>query len=232
MTRPHQSAAASARIELMQSQRRGDPSPSPPVRAVVFDIGGVLERVGPPLWLDAWRARLGLNEPEFDAALARVDPDDLVETGGLSEAEMRASYAEALGLSAAEADELMADIWDWYCGELDEELVAYVRGLRPRVKTGILSNSADGARREEAHRYGFPELVDDIVYSHEVGLAKPDPAIFSLTCTRLGVEARETVFVDDVAANVESANRAGFHAVLHKSTAATVAAIDALIGAR
>jgi HAD superfamily hydrolase (TIGR01509 family) len=213
----------------MCSQRRGDPSPSEPVRAVVFDIGGVLEHVGPPLWLDTWRARLGLSEPEFDEALARVDPDELVETGGLSEAQMRASYADALGLSDAEADELMTDVWDWYCGELDEDLVAYVRGLRPQLKTGILSNSADGARREETRRYGFPELVDDIVYSHEVGLAKPNPAIFFLTCARLGVEAKQTVFVDDIAANVESANRAGLHAVLHKSTAATIAAIDALI---
>jgi putative hydrolase of the HAD superfamily len=202
------------------------------VRAVVFDVGGVLEHVGAPLWLDTWRARLGLSEPEFEAALARVDPDDLVETGGLSEAQMRASYADALGLSAEEADELMADVWDWYCGELDEDLVAYVRGLRPRLKTGILSNSADGARREETRRYGFPELVDDIVYSHEVGLAKPDPAIFSLTCARLDVAAEKTVFVDDVAANVESANRAGLQGVLHESTAATIAAIDALIAAR
>jgi FMN phosphatase YigB (HAD superfamily) len=37
------------------------------------------------------------------------------------------------------------------------------------------------------------------------------------------------VFVDDIAANVESANRAGLQAVLHKSTAATIAAVDALI---
>jgi HAD superfamily hydrolase (TIGR01509 family) len=214
----------------MRSQRQGDPSPSAPLRAVVFDVGGVLEHVGPPLWLDAWRARLGMSEPEFDAALERVDPDELVATGGVSEAEMRASYADALGLSAAEADELMADVWDWYCGELDEELAAYVRGLRPQLKTGILSNSADGARREETRRYGFPGLVDDIVYSHEVGLAKPDPAIFSLACARLGVEVGETVFVDDIAANVEGANRAGLHAVLHQSTSATIAAIEGLVG--
>ena len=195
------------------------------VREVIFDVGGVLERVGPPEWLDAWRRRLGLGEPELEAALARVDPDGLAETGAFSEAEMRASYAEALGLSATEADELMADLWDWYCGALDEQLVDYVRSLRPRLKTGILSNSADGARREEASRYGFPELVDEIVYSHEVGLAKPDPAIYRLACERLAVEPLETVFVDDVAANVEGAGRLGLHAVLHRSTAATIAAV-------
>ena len=201
-----------------------------PIRAVIFDVGGVLERISPPLWADAWRRRLGLGEPEFEAALARVDPDDLVETGGISEAEMRNAYAEALGLSAAEADELMADVWDWYCGELDQQLVAYARSLRPRLATGILSNSADGARREEARRHRLPELVDDVVYSHEVGLAKPDPAIYELACERLGVEPAEAAFVNDVAANVEAANRLGLHGVLHRSTAATIAAVDALRG--
>ena len=201
------------------------------VRAVIFDVGGVLERVGPPLWADAWRRRLGFGEHEFEAALARVDPGRLAETGGFSEAEMRAAYAEALDIAAAEVDELMADVWDWYCGELDERLMAYVGGLGTRFRTGILSNSADGARREEARRYGFPELVDDIVYSHEVGLAKPDAAIYRLACERLAVEPTETVFVDDVAANVEGASRVGLHAVLHRSTAATIAAVDSLIDA-
>ncbi|MDP9397975.1 MAG: hypothetical protein M3Q22_06060 [Actinomycetota bacterium] len=66
-------------------------------------------------------------------------------TGGISEGQMRRRYVDLLGLSTQEADELMADIWDWYCGELDETLVAYVRALRPPLKTAILSNSGDGA---------------------------------------------------------------------------------------
>ena len=142
---------------------------------------------------------------------------------------MRLSYGEALRLSATQVDELMADIWDWYCGELDEQLVDYVRTLRGRVWTGILSNSADGARREESRRYGFPELVDDIVYSHEVGLAKPDRAIFQLACMRLGVHPVETVFIDDLAANVDGATSAGLHAVRHESTQATISAVDTLL---
>ncbi len=199
------------------------------IRAVVFDMGGVLERVGPPTWAEAWRGRLGLTQREFDLAVAGVDPDGLGQTGGFSEAQMRLSYGEALRLSATQVDELMADIWDWYCGELDEQLVDYVRTLRGRVWTGILSNSADGARREESRRYGFPELVDDIVYSHEVGLAKPDRAIFQLACMRLGVHPVETVFIDDLAANVDGATSAGLHAVRHESTQATISAVDTLL---
>ena len=199
------------------------------VTAAVFDVGGVLERVGPPAFLDDWRVRLGRTQHDFDRAIEQVDPHGLLETGGMSEGQMRRRYAELLGLSAEETDELMADIWDWYCGELDEMLVAYVRALRPALKTAILSDSGDGARREEQWRYGFPDLVDDIVYSHEVGLAKPDSAIFRLTCERLAVEPEQVVFVDDLPVNVESAARLGMQALLHVDTARTIASLDALV---
>jgi epoxide hydrolase-like predicted phosphatase len=199
------------------------------VEAVIFDVGGVLERVGAPAWERTWQVRLGLTQAEFDAAIGRVDPDGLAETGELSEGELRARFAEALRLTRAEAGELMADVWDWYCGELDEELVAYVRSLRPRIKTAILSNSADGARREESRRYDLPSLVDDVVYSHEVGLAKPDPAVFVLTCDRLGVPPARTVFVDDAQANMDAAAVLGLLVVLHRDTGETIAAVKALI---
>lgn len=201
------------------------------IRAVLFDIGDVLEIVGPPTFLDTWRDRLGLSPDAFDAATAGVDPDGRAGVGAVTEAQVRQRYAVALGLTAVQADELMADVWDWYCGRLDDELVAFVRTLRPRVRTGIVSNSSDGARREEQRRYGFEDLVDDIVYSHEVGIAKPDPAIFRLACDRLGVAPAEAVFVDDVPGHVAAAAELGMHGVLHRRTPETIAAVDALLRA-
>ncbi len=200
------------------------------IRAVAFDIGGVLERVGDlNAWLGGWRQRIGMDVAEFGDRLSSVDPRGLIGTGGMSEAEFRQGYVEAFGFSAAETDEFMAAMWDWYCGELDTELVEFVRGLRPAYRTGIISNSADGARREEQARYGFEELVDDIVYSHEVGLAKPDPRIYELACQRLEVQPAELVFLDDVPYCVEGAAAVGIHALLHRSTPESIAAITAAL---
>ena len=200
------------------------------IKAVAFDIGGVLERVGDlDAWLDRWRLRLGLDRAVFDARLGKVDPRGLIGTGEMTEAAFRAGYQDTFGLSDADADDFMAQMWEWYCGELDTELVAFARGLRPAYTTGIISNSADGARREEQARYGFEQLVDHIVYSHEVGLVKPDPRIYELACERLGVAPDELVFVDDLQLCIDGANALGVHGVLHRMTPATIAAVQALL---
>lgn len=201
------------------------------IRAVGFDIGSVLERIDPIEELhDRWRTRLAMTGPDVDAALASVDPDGLAETGGLTEAQYLGQYAAALGLSQAQRAEFTADLWDWYCGELDTGLVAYAASLRPRVRTGILSNSADGARREEQARYGFEQLVDVIVYSHEAGVAKPDPRAFLLLCDELGVRPDELAFLDDVPGHIDAARALGIHGIVHVSTPASIAAIEDLLG--
>ena len=202
------------------------------IGAVIFDIGGVLERVGDA---DAelgavWRQRLGLGQAAFDARMARVDPDMLNQVGRMSESGFRERCATALGLSRDQADAFMADMWDWYCGELDQELMAFAASLRPRVATAIISNSADGARREEIARYAFDAVFDPIIYSHEVGLAKPDPAIFELACAQLGLAPEETIFLDDYPGHVAAAQALGMHAIVHVSTPQTIAAVSELLG--
>ncbi len=205
-----------------------------PIRAVVFDIGGVLERVDDyeSVLSAAWRERLGMSPAEFMAALAAIDPDGVSETGQMSESEWADRSATCLGLSPAQLREFVADVWDWYCGELDAELMAFAASLRTRLRTAIISNSADGARREELARYAFDEIFDPIIYSHEVGVAKPDPAIFELATSLLGVAPPEMIFVDDVPGHVDAASSLGIHAIQHRTTAETIAEINSLLASR
>ncbi|MGZ4472865.1 MAG: HAD family hydrolase [Nocardioidaceae bacterium] len=204
-----------------------------PVRALVFDVGGVLEVVDddawPQTWVHRWRTHVGLTEAAFAEAMAAHEPLGDMATGQATEAEFRALYAAVLGLDDATADRMMREMWDAYCGRLDEPLCAFVATLRPSYITAILSNSADGARREEQARYGFEQLVDLVLYSHEVGVAKPDPAVYALTCERLGVRPEEVLLLDDVPANVEAARELGWHALLHTDTARSVREITALL---
>ena len=204
------------------------------IKAVVFDIGGVLERVDddswPERWVQRWEDRLGLVSGALAAGMAEHAPTGSVVTGEVSEAQMRERYTRALGLDDATADQMMADMWDAYCGELDVELRDFFAGLRPNYIIAILSNSADGARREEQRRHGFEDLVDTIIYSHEAGLAKPDPAIYHLTCERLGVEPGEVVFLDDNEPNVVAARELGWHCVVHRTTPESILALNEILG--
>jgi epoxide hydrolase-like predicted phosphatase len=201
------------------------------ILAVVFDIGGVLERVDDPDEVIGrkWRTRLGLTDDEYAAAIQSVDPDQRNQVGQMSEDEYRRRCVAALNLTPDQADEFIADIWDWYCGELDAELHAFARSLRPGLRTAILSNSGGGARREEQARYGFEDDFDPIIYSHEVGLAKPNPAIFELTWARVGVAPEEMIFIDDVQGHVDAASRLGIRAIRHTATPATIAAVNAVL---
>jgi HAD superfamily hydrolase (TIGR01509 family) len=72
-------------------------------------------------------------------------------------------------------------------------------------------------------------LVDVIIYSYEVGLAKPDPRVYQLLCDRLSVSPGEVVFLADRPENVDGACEVGIHALLHQSAAQSIKAIDALL---
>jgi FMN phosphatase YigB (HAD superfamily) len=205
------------------------------IRAVVLDIGDVLERVAddawPQVWARRWAATGGLDAAGLDAALAAHEPIGDLATGAASEADFRSLYARVLGLDEATTDAMMAELWDAYCGVLDQQLYDAWVALGGRgLLVGILSNSMDGARREEGRRYGFLDRADVVVYSHEVGLAKPDPAIFALTTERLGVAPGEVAFLDDSEANVAAATAHGWHALRHTDTAASLGWLEDLLG--
>lgn len=199
------------------------------VRAVVFDIGGVLEITPEMDFAQRWEKRLGLVSGVIGERLLDVWAGGAV--GAISEDAVHQAIRERLGLSGQQVTELMADMWEQYLGVANTELVDYARGLRLRFRTGILSNSFVGAREREQAAYGFEDLVDEIVYSHEVGMCKPDPRIYELTCARLGVPPEEMVFLDDVDVAVEAARQAGIHAVHYCDNAQAIAEIEALLAA-
>lgn len=201
------------------------------VGAVIFDIGGVLVSESDWSPLLRWASVLGLSTEELGSRLAAVDVDGRAATGHVTESELREGWSRELGLDAEQTEAFVRDVWDLYCGEPDEAMIGFVRSLRPAYRTGLLSNAVDGARREESRRYGFDALTDDLVYSHEVHLAKPDPAVYLLACDRLGVAPEETVFVDDLPENVAAAADLGIHALHHVGdTGATIARVRALTG--
>lgn len=100
--------------------------------------------------------------------------------------------------------------------DIDSRVIEMLDGIKARgLKMGLISNCAV----EEVAEWTRCDLVpyfDDIIFSYEVRLAKPDPRIYHLGCERLDVTPDEAIFVGDGGSNEwEGAKRAGlspFHA--------------------
>lgn len=200
-----------------------------PIRAVIFDVGTVLVHEEPvERLLERWHVRGGVPLDELAEAVATLDPV-ATATGEVSERQLAGALAARFDLDEHQVAGWMADFWDWYCGTSNDMVREYARALRPRYRVALLSNSMDGARREESVRLRFEDDFDPIVYSHEVGMAKPDPRVFEHTLSLLGCAPREAVFVDDRIENVEAAQALGIRSLRHIDSVSTLSALDRLL---
>ncbi|WP_431876342.1 HAD-IA family hydrolase [Amycolatopsis sacchari] len=119
-----------------------------------------------------------------------------------------------------------------YAGVLTDpdaaDLFTAIDRLRERgVRTALLSNAAGGGTAKA--RLG--RWFDALVFSGEVGHAKPSPQVYLLTADRLGLPATACVFVDDSRRNVDGAVAAGMVGVHHTSVPATLTELAALFPA-
>ena len=197
------------------------------IKAIVFDIGGVLE-ITPNLGIDKkWEQRLNLKPGELNERLGDVWRGG--SPGTISIAQVHKSIGEIMDWNEAQVHEFMNDIWQEYLGTLNVELAEYFRGLRPKYQTAIISNSFVGAREKEAEHYQIDTLCDFIIYSHEVGLQKPNSCIFALACERLGLPPCEVIFVDDHKEIYASAQEMGMHCIEFRDNAQVIAEIETCI---
>src|SRR5260370_9512622 len=92
------------------------------IRAVVFDIGGVLEITPRTGWVEKWEARLHLKPGELDERLMDVWRDG--SSGNISEEEVEKSVGGIMGMDQGQVEALMADLWEENRGDTTAELPA------------------------------------------------------------------------------------------------------------
>jgi putative hydrolase of the HAD superfamily len=209
-----------------------------PIRGVISDFGGVLTT---PL-VEAFAAvqeQSGIPVEALGRAMARVAARDgaiplfELETGRISEEDFLATVGEAL------AEELGREVHlrgfgQFYFANLhaNHELIAYMRSLRERgLRLAILTNNVREWEPLWRSKLPVDEIFDVVVDSAFVGMRKPDREIFELTLARLGLSARECVFVDDTEINCQAARDLGMAAVLFRSSQQAIAEVEAVLGA-
>lgn len=181
------------------------------IKALVFDMGGVLLRTEDLSGRRKWEARFGLP----DWGLANIvfnSPTALSAAVGQSSTnDVWLAVQQRLDLTAEQLLELQSDFWSG--DRFDEPLLEWIAARRNRYRTALLSNAWNDVRQFLNRHSKVAQAFDLIVISAEEGVMKPDRRIYDRALARLRVEPHEAVFVDDVLENVEAAQAAGWQAV-------------------
>jgi len=196
-------------------------SPESVPAAVVFDLDGVIRH-----WnddeLDDVETSFGLPARSILDVAFSSDLGPAATTGAMTYREwmdeIRRRVIATFGDTAIGA----LDEWEANVGRVDTDMLAVLRRVRSRTTVALLSNGTTRLRRD-LHVLDLLDEFDIVFNTAELGIAKPDPAVFVLVCEQLGVDPTATLFVDDLQENIEGAGLAGLHAHQHVSVAETAA---------
>ena len=206
-----------------------------PRTALLVDFGGVLTSSVTQSFR-AFCQEVGLPSEMAKEAFVEAyhhhegdSPVHQMELGAITVDEFAAGLADVLSRRSGievPAEGLVAKLFARM--QLDEDMFAAVAAARRTgVRTGLLSNSwgSDAYPHDR-----FADMFDAVVISGEVGLRKPDPAIFNLGAEKLGVTPHDCVFVDDLDKNLVVAESLGMVGILHRAAEETIAQMAEHLG--
>jgi glucose-1-phosphatase len=199
------------------------------IRAVIFDMGGVILRTDDPQPREALAQRFKLSGRELDEIVFNNPVAQQAESG---QATLDEAWAESARLLGIPAEEIPTVRQQFFAGDrVDFELIDFIQRLRRRFTTMLLSNTwlVDLPRflREDLQ---IPDSFDFIISSADVQMAKPDPRIFQRALNLAQVEPQQAIFVDDNEHNILAAAALGIYTVHFRGSDQARAAVLALTG--
>lgn len=206
----------------------GAAAPTGAITTVIFDFAGVLTS-------SPWGALAAAGGGNLELMIGSYEEDTdhpwhRVERGELGIAEWAAEITE---LGADAGIEIDFTVLQALLGDMTihTQVIDRIRELRVRgYRLGLITNNVREGSATWRAMVPVDELFDVVVDSSEVGMRKPNPAIFHHTLELLGVlDPAEAVFLDDSPGNVDGARRAGLHAIHVETPDQALAALDALL---
>jgi putative hydrolase of the HAD superfamily len=210
-----------------------------PVRAVLFDFGGVIT-TSP---FDAFRRfeeERGLPAG-FLQSINRTDPDNNAwarfERGELSAGSFDRAFAAESGAAGYQVGglEVVALIY----GDVRPRMLEAVKKCRNHFITACLTNNfrnppgrgQAGEDGQKAHEWRDAlALFDEVIESSKVGVRKPEPAFFQLACQKLSIEPAQAVFLDDLGVNLKPARAMGMRTIKVSDPDLAIAELSSVLG--
>lgn len=185
------------------------------IKTIIFDVGGVLLHEVDRTPRERAAQKLGITYDALNTAVFNHPLGSRATIGEITTRQIWEAIGASFRLSPAET---LALEQEFFAGnQIDAALVDHARALRGRYQTAILSNAWDDLRDVIHHKWHIADAFDEIIVSAEVGCAKPDPQIYTLTLQTLGIKPEEAVFIDDLEPNILAARQVGLHGIVYKS---------------
>lgn len=199
------------------------------IRAVLFDFGGVIVRTEYQAPRQHLAESLGMDYDDIDKIVfgGGINGSAARATlGQISEDEHWLNVMKILKQPASENERIRAE---FFAGDIiDHTLLDFLRSIRPKYKTGLISNAWSGLRNYIL-REKFEDAFEYMIISSEVGAAKPDPKIYQIALEQLQVRANEAVFVDDFIENIEACEKVGMMGIHFRDVESAMKQLKALL---
>lgn len=185
------------------------------IHAIIWDIGGVIERTEDPTPRQRAADRLGMDVPDLSHLFFGHTDNFRVQLGEITPDEHWENVRTELGLSKRE---LVSVRQAFFAGDrIDMDLVSTIRELKQDYCTAVLSNYMTVLRERITEEWDIGDAFHHLIISAEVGLMKPHPEIYEFALETIGFAPEETVFIDDFIENIEGAQNVGIHGILFTS---------------
>lgn len=187
------------------------------IKNIVFDMGQVLLRFDPPLFIE----RAGAAEEDRELLLREVYKSlewARMDRGSMTEAEAAELICRRVPERLHETVRRLVGMWDRPILPVEgmEELIAE---LKEKGYGVYLLSNASCRQHEYWPRVPVSRFFDGTLISADVKLVKPQPEIYRLLCERFSLEPDECVFIDDATGNAEGAFLCGMHPIVFHNDA-------------
>ena len=184
-------------------------------RAIIFDIGRVLLRVDVSRAMDGLASGLSLTPQDVWSAIEK-DPRWLDwQEGRISPRDWHLHLTKRLGASLT--FEQFCEVWNRALDPNPIHSESFIEKLSRNYRLALLSNTDAIHMSNEDARFPFFRFFPIRIYSHRVGASKPDPLIYRAALQACKVQAEQAVYIDDVPAYAEAAQRLGMTAIAFQS---------------
>jgi len=197
------------------------------IKAIIFDVGGVLVRTIDHTMRMKLANEYGLSLPEINKLVFGISDNRNPQLGQINWQEHFENICKELAVDEDEGEDFI-DLF--FAGDqLNSELLDFIKEHKQNYKIAILSNALSNLRELMANSWGIIDLFDEIVNSSEEGCMKPDLKFYNIALKRLDVQAHEAIFIDDMPENITAAEEIGIHGIRFENNKQTLSAIDNLL---